>query len=371
MNLELNEQQEMLQKSARDFLMNRVSKKLIRDMEIDSKGFTLELWQQMAQLGWQGLVFPEKYGGMNFGFLDLVVLLEEMGRFCLPGPFFSTVVLGGLLIMEAGNDEQKAEYIPKIANGELIATLAMLEVNGSYNPALVETNAVAEDGAYVISGTKLYVTDANVADVIIVVSKTPGGITLFIVDAKSSGIKVIPLNTIAGDKQCEVLFDKVKVVQKNILGGLNNGSAILEKFIQKAAIAKCGEMVGGFQQMFEMTLYYAKTRTAFGKPIGTFQAIQHYCANMAIDLDSSRFMTYKAAWMFTEDIPCAKLVSATKAWVSEAYRRATFIAHQIHGSIGFTMDYDLQLYTRRARGGEMLLGTPQFHREIVMHELGL
>jgi alkylation response protein AidB-like acyl-CoA dehydrogenase len=371
MDITLNEQQEMLRKSAKDFITNRVPKKLVRDMESDPKGFVPELWQEMAGLGWMGLVFPEKFGGIDFSFLDLCVILEEMGRGAVPSPFFSTVVMAGMLINEAGTDEQKAAYLPKISEGKLFGTVAMKESSGSANTSVVDTKAAGAGSDYVISGTKFFIPDAHVANIIIVSAKTAGGVTLFIVDAATPSIKVTPMSTFSGDKQCVVEFNNVKVPAKNILGGLDKGAAVLEKFIPKAVIAKCAEMVGGFGAMFDMTLEYGKTRIAFTKPIGTFQALQVKFADMLADLESSRMMTYKSAWRITNGLPVDRLVPATKAWVSEAFRRQTFVAHQIHGAIGFTWDHDLQLFIRRAKTAEMLLGTPQEHRDRLAKALGL
>lgn len=371
MDITLNEQQEMLRKSAKDFIANRVPKKLVRDMETDPRGFVPELWQEMAGLGWMGLVFPEKYGGIDFSFLDLCVILEEMGRGAVPAPFFSTVVMAGMLINEAGSDEQKATYLPKIAEGNLFGTVALTESSASLNPELVDTRAAPAGSDYIISGTKFFVPDANVANVIIVSARTGKGVTLFIVDAASSGIKITPMSTFSGDKQCVVEFNSVKVPAGAVLGGLDNGVAVLDKFLPKAIIAKCAEMVGGFGAMFDMTLDYGKTRIAFGKPIGTFQALQVKFADMLADLESSRIMTYKAAWRIANGLPVDRLVPATKAWVSEAFRRQTFVAHQIHGAIGFTWDHDLQLFIRRAKTAEMMLGTPQEHRERLTKALGL
>jgi alkylation response protein AidB-like acyl-CoA dehydrogenase len=371
MDITLNEQQEMLRKSAKDFIANRVPKKLVRDMESDPKGFVPELWQEMAGLGWMGLVFPEKYGGIDFSFLDLCVILEEMGRGAVPGPFFSTVVMTGMLINEAGTDEQKAAYLPRISEGKLFGTAALTEASASADPALVDTTATPSGTDYLISGTKFFIPDAHVANIIIVSARTAGGVTLFIVDAASPGIKVTPMSTFSGDKQCVVEFNSVKVPASSILGGQDKGVSVLEKFLPKAVIAKCTEMVGGFGAMFDMTLDYGKTRIAFGKPIGTFQALQVKFADMLADLESSRIMTYKAAWRITNGLPVDRLVPATKAWVSESFRRQTFVAHQIHGAIGFTWDHDLQLFIRRSKTAEMMLGTPQEHREKLMKVLGL
>lgn len=377
MDLSLSEEQEMLKKMARDFLTNRCPKTLVKEMEASEKGYSPELWQEMAGLGWMGLVLPEKYGGGGMSFLDLSVLLEEMGRSCLPGPFLSTVVLGSLPILDIGNEEQKGEYLPKIASGEAIFTLALTEPNAKYDAASIAVKATADNNDYIINGTKLFVPDAHIADYLLCVARTnelakpENGITIFLVDAKSPGISCAVLKTIASDKLCEVVFDQVRVPKKNILGQLDQGWSEVQKIIERAAVAKCCETLGGIQQMLEMTVDYAKERKQFDRPIGSFQVIQHYCANMATDVDGSRFSTYQAAWTLSEGLPCTKEVAIAKAWLSEACKRVTALAHQIHGAIGVTIDHDLQFYTRRANAAEATFGDADFYREIIAQEMGL
>jgi len=377
MNIALSEEQEMLKKAARDFLTDRCPKALVKEMEESEKGYSPELWQEMAGLGWMGLVFPEKYGGSDMSFLDLSVLLEEMGRACLPGPFFSTVVLGGLPILDAGNEEQKQEYLPKIASGETIFTLALTEPSAKYDAASIAVKATRDKDTYIIDGTKLFVPDAHIADCLLCVARTneqakaEDGITIFLVDAKSPGLSYTVLKTIANDKLCEVVFDQVRVAEGNILGKPGQGWSVVQKIIERAAVAKCCETVGGIQQVLEMTIDYAKERKQFGHPIGSYQAIQHHCANMVTDVDGSRFITYQAAWKVSEGLPAVMEVSMAKAWVSEAYRRVTQLGHQIHGGIGFCMDHDMPLYFKRAKAAEPTFGSADWHREIVARELGL
>ena len=378
MNLTLSEEQEMLKKSARDFLTEKCPKKLIKEMEESETGYSAELWQEMAELGWMGLAFPEKYGGGGMNFLDLSVLLEEMGRACLPGPFFSTVVLGGLPILDVGSEEQKQEYLPKLARGEKIFTLALTEPGyQNYDVASIAVKATCDNSDYVINGSKMFVPDAHIADYLLCIARIKEqaeheeGSTIFLVDAKNPGIDYTVLKTIAGDKLCEVVFDQVRVPRDNILGQVNQGWREVQKTIQRAAVAKCCEMIGNIQQVLEMTLDYAKERKQFGRPIGSFQIIQHYCADMATDVDGARFSTYQAAWMLSEGLPCTKEVAIAKAWVGEASQRVITSAHQIHGAIGVTMEHDLHFYTRRAKASELTFGDANFYREIVAQEMGL
>lgn len=376
MDLELSEDQKMLRATARDFLAKECPKQFVREMEQDEKGYSPQLWLKMAQLGWLGLPFPERYGGGGGSFLDLVILLEEMGRACLPGPFLSSVVLSGLPILAAGSEEQKQQFLPAIARGKIF-TLALTEADGSYEAASIKTRAAPDKDDYVIGGTKLFVPDAHIADYLLCLTRTKEGssgaegLSLFIVDAKNPGISYTPLITIASDKQCEVVFGKARVPITDILGDLDQGWEVVEKTLQYAAIAKCAEMVGAAQQVLEMSVDYAKQRVQFDRPIGSFQAIQHHCANMLIDIDGMRYLAYQAAWLLSEGLPAAKEVAMAKAWVSQAIRRVTALGHQIHSGVGYTMDHDLQLYFRRGKAAEVLFGDANFHRELIANQLGL
>jgi alkylation response protein AidB-like acyl-CoA dehydrogenase len=377
MDFGLSEEQEMLRTSARDFLQKECPKKLVKQLDESDEGYSRELWRKMAELGWMGLPFPEKYGGGGGSFLDLTVLLEAMGYNIVPGPFFSTVVLGGTTILAAGNEGQKKGLLSEIASGKLIFALAMTEPDAKYEAASIKTNATLRDGKYVINGTKLFVNDANVANYLLCVAKTKAtgkpenGITIFLVDSKAPGIRCTLLKTLARDKQCEVVFDNVAVSKEDILGGLNRGWQIIQDVLQKAIVAKCAEMVGGAQAALDMAVAYAKERVQFNRPIGSFQAIQHYCANMVSDVDGSRFVTYKAAWKVSEGLPATMDVAIAKAWTGAAYSRVTLLAHQIFGAVGFTMDHDLHLYYRRAKAGEIIFGDGAFQRATVARELGL
>ena len=375
MDLGLSEPQEMLRKMARDFLATECPKSLVRQMEEDEKGYPVQLWQNMAKLGWMGLPFPEEYGGGGGSFLDLAILLEEMGRACLPGPFFSTVVLGGLMVVDVGSEEQKRELLPPIAEGKLIMTLAITEPGGGYEAADIAVQAAAEKDQYDISGTKLFVPDAHVADRIICVARTGRGsqpqqeITLFLVNRESQGVTCELLSSLAKDKQCQVVFDRVAVPVKDMLGKAGQGWGEVSRALQRAAVAKSIEMVGGAQQVLEMTVDYAKERVQFDRPIGSFQAVQHHCANMAIYVDSARYLAYQAAWKLSEGLPCDMEVAAAKAWASDAYRRVCSLGHQVHGAIGFTLDHDMQLYSRRAKAAEVVFGDADFHREAIARVL--
>ena len=374
MDFDLNEQQKMIRESARKVFATECPMKTVREMANNKLGYLPDLWQQMVALGWVGLPFPEEYGGLEGTFLDLAVLLEEIGRACIPSPFFPTVVLGGMTLLDAGNEEQKQELLPKISKDGLVFTLALTEPSAAYTPDAVQTKAVGNKDEYVIDGVKLFVQDAHVADYIICVARTGDtkkGITLFIVEAKTPGLFCEPLDTVMGGKQCELVFNKVRVPRERILGELDQGWAHMENTLRSAAVAQCVQMTGAVQRVLDMTVQYAKEREQFGRPIGSFQAVQHFCADMAIDVSGCRFLTNKAAWKISKGLPSNMDVAMAKAWLSDTATKITFKAHQIHGAIGYAEEYDLHLYTKLAKSGEVFFGDADFHREIVAQELGI
>jgi len=378
MDLGLNEQQQMLRDFARDFLEKECPESLVRAMEEDERGYSPELWRKMAEQGWQGLIIPEEYGGVGMGFLELAVLLEEFGRFLVPGPFISTVVLGAIPILEAGSEEQKQQLLPRIAQGELILTMALLEPSARLDAQGVQMAARPQGEAFILSGTKLFVPDAHVSDYMVVAARTrqaadpTEGVTLFLVDSRSPGIKHELLKTIAADKQCAVTFEEVQVPRASVLGEVDRGWPVVQRVMTKAAVAWSAYLLGLAQMDFEISVQYAKDRIQFGRPIGSFQAIQHKCADMAIDVDGCRFITYRAAWALAEGEPDAELwASMAKAWVSEASRRVVAHGQQIHGGIGFTKEYKIQLYFRRQKMAELMFGDADFHRERVAELMGI
>ena len=376
MDLGLSEEQGLLKNAARDFLEKECPDTFVREMEEDERGYTPEFWQKMAAQGWQGIVIPEQYGGTGMSFTDLIVLLEEFGRALVPGPFISTVVLSATPILEAGTEEQKQQFLPKIAAGDLIMTLALTEPSAKWDADGVAMPAKADGESFVLSGTKLFVPDAHVTDYMLVAARTKesaspeDGITLFLVDSKSAGIEFTVLKTIAADKQCEAAFNEVRVPKANVLGEVDKGWPIIQGVKNKAAVAACAYLVGLSQMDFDTSLDYAKERIQFGRPIGSFQAIQHKFADMIIDVDGSRFITYKAAWALQENEPDAEmLVSMAKAWCNEAARRVVAHGQQIHGGIGFTKDYKIELYFRRQKWMELTWGDADYHRELVAAKL--
>ena len=378
MNLGFSQEQEILRKGARDFIKGHLKTPLAKEIlrfEQDPLGYDPATWQEMAALGWMGCAIPTEYEGVGGSFLDLMVLLEEIGGSCLPGPFFSTA-MSAFVILDAGNDEQKRKLLPAISRGELIATLALSEPNAQWDPSSIETVAHAKQDHYVISGTKLFVADAAAAQMLIVSARTSPtnslekrGISLFLVDTENHGLDMKELKTIASDRKYKIVFKNVEVDTKGLIGGLNEAWQFLDRAIQRAAVGKCAEMVGGAQQVLNMTVQYTKDRVQFGKPIGSFQAIQNHCANMAIDLDASRFLTYQAAWALSEGLPCGIEASVAKSWVSDAYQRVMRLAHQVHGAIGYTIEHDLQLYFKRAEAAATDWGDVNFHHSLIARSL--
>ncbi len=377
MDFDLNEEQNILKKSAQDFLRKECPKEMVRAWLESEPGYSPECWQKIADMGWLGLMFPQEYNGSECSFLDLVIILEEMGYQICPGPFFSTKILAGLPIMYCGKESQKKAFLPPIAAGELIMTMALSEVQADFQAASIQTSAKKEGDHYLISGTKLFVSDAHIADYILCAARTSDGgrpeegLTLFVVDTKQPGLKATLLKTLSRDKQCEVVFDKVPVPQENILGEQDNAWPIIEAALARASAAQAAQMVGGAQAVLELALDYAKARVQFDRPIGSFQAIQHHFANMSIDINSARMLVMKAASMMAAGRSAEKEAAMAKARAGQSFRHVTILGHQIFGGIGFTWEHDMHLYHRRAISEDQMFGDISYQREKVAKAIGL
>lgn len=369
MDFGFSEEQELLRKSAADFLNKECPMTYVRQMMEDDRGYSEELWNKMAELGWMGLIYPEEFGGAGLNMVDLTVVLEEMGRVALPGPFLSTVTLGGSAILEAGNSEQKNKYLPDIATGKTKATLAFLEENARWDDQGINLRARARRGGkgYLLSGVKLFVPDAHVADIIVCAARTSDGVTLLLVERQQPGVSTRLLKTMDQTRRlCEVTFDKVQVGAEAVLGTPGIGWVALARIIDRAKVALCAEMCGGAQKVLDMTVEYAKIREQFGRPIGSFQAIQHKCADMLVQVESAKSATYYAAWAVANDVPEAPLAAAmAKAYCSDAYRKVSAEGIQVHGGIGFTWEHDMHIYFKRAKGSEVTYGDATWNRELV------
>ncbi len=371
MDFGFSEEQEMLRQSVRSFLDAECPMTYVRQMMEAERGYSEDQWKKMVELGWTGLIIPEQYGGAGLNMVDLVVVLEEMGRVVMPGPFFASVILGGLAIDLGGSEAQKQRYLPGLAEGKLKATLAQVEESGRWDAEGIALPATASGGGFSLSGTKLFAHDAQNADLLIVPARSGGagtdGVTLFIVDAKAKGVSIRVLKTMDQTRKlCEVTFDKVAVGTDAALGEVGQGWALLDRLVDRAKVALCAEMCGGAQKVLEMSVEYAKVREQFGKPIGSFQAIQHKCANMMVQTESAKSATYYAAWAVANDVPEAHLAACmAKAYCSDAYRFVSAEGIQIHGGIGFTWEHDMHLYFKRAKGSEVTFGDATWNRELV------
>jgi alkylation response protein AidB-like acyl-CoA dehydrogenase len=378
MDFGFSEEQEMLRSAARDFLAKECDIPYVRKMMDDERGTTEKVWRQMAELGWMGLALPEAYGGSGLTFVDLVVVLEEMGRLVTPGPFFSTVALAAVALLEGGSDAQKETWLPRIAAGTHAATVAQLEPSGRWDADGIALEAKQAGGGYRLSGTKLFVPDGHTADLLVVAGRAPGstgrdGVGLFLVDRTARGVTTTLLKTMDQTRKlAEVRLDDVAVGTDRVLGAVGDGWRILERIADGGKVALCAEMCGGAQRVLDMSVDYAKVREQFGRPIGSFQAIQHKCANMLVEVESSKSITYYAGWAVANDVPEAPLAAAmAKAYCSDAYRRVAGEGIQIHGGIGFTWEHDMHLYFKRAKSSEVTFGDATWNRERVAQLINL
>ncbi len=379
MNFGFSDEQEQIRATARKFFENECASAVVRARMEEPAGVTDEFWAKLAEQGWLGLVYPEEYGGAGLGFVDLTVLMEEMGRAVMPGPFFSTVLLGGLTILEAGSAEQKKEWLTRIAAGEAKVALAWIEPNARWDAAGVTATAKATGGDFVLSGTKLFVLDAHIADAIVVVARTTEGkqpeqgVSLFLVPRNAAGLEVKLLPTMDQTRKlCEVALRDVRVPGAGLLGPRDGGWAPLARVVERATVALCAEMCGGAQKVLDMTVDYAKIRVAFGRPIGSYQGVKHRAADMLVDVENARSLTYYAAWAVDENVPEAALAaSMAKAYCSDAFRKTAGAGIQLHGGIGFTWEHDLHLYFKRAKSSEFTFGDATYHRERVAQLVNL
>ena len=366
----------MLRSSTRSFLAKSVPSSFVRKQMETDHAYDPDLWKKMADQGWTALGIPEEYGGVGT-FLDLVVVLEETGRVLLPGPLFETMGLAVPALLEAGTEAQKKEVLTAIASGEARATVAMTEPSGRWDAEGITLTATRSGAGWKLEGTKLFVPGAGVADYIVVPARTRGegqeGITLFLVRANTAGVSTRPLKTLdMTHKWYEVRFNGVEVSEDDLMGEVDNGWNPLKRALEWGTAALCAEMVGGAQAVLETTVEYAKTRQQFGKPIGIYQAVSHKLANMLLEVESAKSVTYYAAWAIEADAPDRSLAcSIAKAYTSDAYRHATADGIQVHGGIGFTWEHDMHLFFKRAKASEVTLGDPTFHRELVAQALDL
>jgi len=370
MNFAFSEEQETLREFVRNFLEEKSSEASVRDqMETDS-GFDPDVWQQMSeQMGLQSLIIPEEFGGQGFGYVELIVVLEEMGRSLLCAPFFSSVVLAANTLIHSGDESAKAELLPQIASGT-IATLAFTEENGKWDQSGITMQASESEGGYTLDGSKMYVLDGNTAEIILVAAQTTNGVSLFSVNAGAEGLTKTALATMDQTrKQSKIDFSGTPAT---LIGEEGKGWDILSTVLDLAAVGLAAEQVGGAQMCLDMAVEYAKVRVQFGRPIGSFQAIKHKCADMLLEVESAKSAAYYAGWCAAEmndELPST--ASLAKAYCSEAYFHAAAENIQIHGGIGFTWEHPAHLYFKRAKSSELLFGDPTYHRELLDQRIGI
>jgi alkylation response protein AidB-like acyl-CoA dehydrogenase len=370
MNFAFSDEQEELRAAVRRFLTEKSPETEVRRLMDTTEGYDPAVWRQMAeQLGLQSLTIPEEFGGSGFSYVELIVVLEEMGAALLCAPFFSTVALGANALLTSGDDDAKKSYLPGMASGETIATLAITEDNGKWDFTGIELVATQKDG-WVLNGHKMFVLDGHVANLIVVAARTIQGVTLFAVDGDAAGLTRTPLPTMDQTrKQARLEFSDTPAT---IIGSEGGAEAGLSKTLDLAAVALAAEQVGGAQHVLDSSVEYAKTRIQFGRPIGSFQAIKHKCADMLLEVESAKSAAYYAGWAAAEDSDELPVVaSLAKSYCSEAYFHAAAENIQIHGGIGFTWEHPAHLYFKRAKSSELLLGDPSYHRELLAQRIGI
>ena len=371
MNFAFSEEQEELRKSVRRFLETKSAESEVRRLMETTEGYDPDVWNQMAQqLGLQGLAIPEEYGGSGYSFVELIIIFEEMGRSLLAAPYFSTVALAANALIASGDDAAKKEFLPGIAAGDTIATLAITEDNGRWDLEGITLQATKSGDGYTLDGHKMFVIDGHTANLIVVAARTGNGVTLFAVDGDASGLTRTPLSTMDQTrKQARLEFAGTPA---RLIGSEGGAEAAVTKTLDLAAVALAAEQVGGAQKCLEMSVEYAKVRVQFGRPIGSFQAIKHKCADMLLEVESAKSAAYYAGWAAADDTDELPVVaSLAKAYCSEAYFHAAAENIQIHGGIGFTWEHPAHLYFKRAKSTELLLGDPSYHRELLAQRIGL
>lgn len=371
MNFAFSDEQEELRRVVRQFLEAKSPEAEVRRLMETTDGYDVALWRQMAeQLGLQGLIIPEEFGGSGYSFVELTVVLEEMGRSLLCAPYFSTVALATNAILMSGDDTAKKEILPGIASGDTIATLAFSEPDGRWDEQGITTAAIQDGNAFRLTGTKMFVTDGHVADLIVVAAHSGDGVSLFTISGDADGLVRTPLSTMDQTrKQARLEFDGTPA---KLLGTEGAGWATLERVLDVVAVALAAEQVGGAQRCLEMAVEYAKVRVQFGRPIGSFQAIKHKCADMLLEVESAKSAAYYGAWCAAElndELPV--VASLAKSYCSEAYFHAAAENIQIHGGIGFTWEHPAHLYFKRAKSSELLFGDPTYHRELLAQRIGI
>ncbi len=366
MDFAFTSDQQLLKNSARAFLDEHCKPATVRLLWDDSRGESEAMWKEMAQLGWLGLALPEAYGGSDLGMVETALLLEELGRASYPGPYLPTVLVA-TAIARVGTDAQKSRWLPAVSAGGARASVALLDGELSWSAASLTTRAEKSGTCWKLFGTKPFVAWAQVADVLLVPARGPEGTTLFLVDPSAAGIMRTPVTGMdLATRWTNLTLDGVAVGLDAILGGIGKGQAVLETIMRAGAVGAAAEMLGAARRCLDMAVDYAKVREQFGQPIGSFQAIRHKCAEMLLEVENSHAAVYYAAWALDANADDADLAaSVAKAYVGDASRKVCGEAIQVHGGIGFTWEYDLHLYFKRAKALEVQYGDADYHRELI------
>ena len=365
MDITLNEDQALIARTALEFARTALTAQKIRDLETTDNGFDATVWRRMVGMGWAGAVFPAAYGGSDFSLFELALIVEALGQGAVPSPLFSTVVEAGILLLEAGSPEQRDHWLPRIADGRSIMTTAIAEPGGGLVAAQIRTSVRSAAGGLQLTGTKLFVRDAGVAAAIVCLARSGEAsedLTLVLVPAGAQGVARRRLRAAGGEALWEVTFDNVAVGADAVVGEAGKAWPHVERLLARGAALKSAELVGIGQAALDLTLDYAKARVQFGRPIGSFQGVQHHCAGMYRNLAVSRLLAWQAAARLGARQPAVREVAMAKAKTSEAMPALTRIAHQIHGAVAYYRDYPLELYYHRAIAAAAAYGDAGHHR---------
>ncbi|HEY7911102.1 MAG TPA: acyl-CoA dehydrogenase family protein [Blastocatellia bacterium] len=365
MDFELNDTQKLFQRSAREFFAQECPPALVREMIENGDPYSRDLWAKLVEQGWTGLIFAEEHGGQGLGHVEMAVGFEEMGRALFPGAYLSTVALSGSLLSQVASEANSHKHLEAICGGQAQATLALLEESASWDAGQVALTATETGDGLRLSGKKLFVADAETADIILVAARAGGELVIAAIPRTRDGVSIKLMPSLDQTRHLyEVSFSDAEINNADVIARGDAARRALEHALDVAALAASAEMVGGMQWILEATVEYAKTRKQFGKPIGSFQAVQHHCANILLMTESARSAVYYAAWVMGNDPEQAPLaVSIAKTYCSDAYREVGNLGIQVHGGIGFTWDENIHFYYKRAKASELMFGDATYHRE--------
>jgi alkylation response protein AidB-like acyl-CoA dehydrogenase len=370
MDFAFDQDQQLLKNAARAFLDEHCPPAVVRALWDDPRGESEAMWKDMAQLGWLGLPLPEVYGGSGLGLVETAIVLEEMGRAACPGPYVPTLLVAQT-IADAGTAAQRNRWLPAVATGGARAAVALLDAEWSWDPAATATTAARTGAGWTLTGVKRFVPWAHVADILLVPARTSEGLALFLVEPSAQGLKLAPLTGMdLGTRWTSLALDRVPVAAEAALGAPGQGPPLLQTLLRRGAVGAAAEMLGAARRCLDLSVGYAKVREQFGQPIGAFQAIRHKCAEMLLEVENAHAATYYAAWALDAGAEDAALAaSVAKAYVSEAAGKVCGEAIQVHGGIGFTWEYDLHLYFKRAKALEPMFGDADYHRELIVRRI--